>query len=314
MTVPLGRDRPTPVVGLLLAQWPTHFESGRSQISSRNAEFGGRGRCWITRRSWGTPAERPHFTSATVRDRPGAVARGAPVRSLKSIEAAVEVAAARHLNVIRLDACFRGRGSRRPEARRCGTCPMPGRVTSIPTPSRHPSTGSINASLGNPNGDRRLRATPDRCVPAAAGARCDLPDARETPAFNAPRDPQRPLITPASRRPGPVGGVLRCPRRRDRGLGFTIPARPVRPDLRRRPLRCVKDRVNPVIRCHAARVLELEFYPSRPKSQARGGLLRFGATHSRRRSRGSPRAQRPFLAGPGGPGALGAGPAWPNGR
>jgi hypothetical protein len=27
---------------------------------------------------------------------------------------------------------------------------MPGRVTSTPTPSRHPSTRSINASLGNP--------------------------------------------------------------------------------------------------------------------------------------------------------------------
>ena len=88
-----------------------------------------------------------------------------------------------------------------------------------------PESSSINASLGNPDVDCRPRATPGRCVPAAAGARCEPPAARATPAFSAPRAPQRPVITPASRRPRQVGGVFRCLRRRDRGLGFTIPKR-----------------------------------------------------------------------------------------
>ncbi len=48
-------------------------------------------------------------------------------------------------------------GSHPPAARRYGTCPMPGRAPSTPSP--HRSTNSINASLGNP--ERRPPATRD---------------------------------------------------------------------------------------------------------------------------------------------------------
>jgi len=57
---------------------------------------------------------------------------------------------------------------RRPGASRCRTCPMAGRVTSPPTPSRHRSTNSTNASL-------------DSCG---------------TPAPGAPIAPRRPLTIP----------------------------------------------------------------------------------------------------------------------
>lgn len=58
-------------------------------------------------------------------------------------------------------------GSRPPAARRYRTCPRPERVASTPKPSRHRSTSSINASLGNPSVDCRSRTTPDRRMPTA---------------------------------------------------------------------------------------------------------------------------------------------------
>jgi hypothetical protein len=42
------RFRPKPAGGTFLAQWPMHFVSRRSRISSRNAEIGGSSPCWIT--------------------------------------------------------------------------------------------------------------------------------------------------------------------------------------------------------------------------------------------------------------------------
>jgi hypothetical protein len=45
---PNYRHRPTPAVGTVVAQWPMYFVSGRSQISSSNAEFGRSSRCRIT--------------------------------------------------------------------------------------------------------------------------------------------------------------------------------------------------------------------------------------------------------------------------
>jgi hypothetical protein len=83
--------------------------------------------------------------------------------------------------------------------------PATGAGGAIPTPSRHPSTSSINASLGNP--DRCPRARPGRRVPSAAGARRELPDAREILAPGTLRASQRPLITLAFR---PSGQVETC--------------------------------------------------------------------------------------------------------
>ena len=94
--------------------------------------------------------------------------------------------------------------SHRPGDRRCGTYPMRGRLTSIPTPSRPPGARSINASLGNP--DRRPLAACDagRCAPAAAGTRHELADARETPEPRATLALARQLTIPASRWSGQV--------------------------------------------------------------------------------------------------------------
>ena len=61
----------------------------------------------------------------------------------------------------------RRRASHRPAARRCGTCPRPGRASATPTPSRHPSTRSINASPGNL--DRRPPAAYDAGLARAGG-------------------------------------------------------------------------------------------------------------------------------------------------
>ncbi len=61
------------------------------------------------------------------------------------------------------------RTSRRPGARRYGTCRMPGRAPSIPTPSRHRRTSSINASLANP--DRPPPAAHDAGQARACGHR-----------------------------------------------------------------------------------------------------------------------------------------------
>jgi len=44
----LGGNRPKPAAGTFLAQWPVHFVSGQSQISSRNAVPDASGRCRIT--------------------------------------------------------------------------------------------------------------------------------------------------------------------------------------------------------------------------------------------------------------------------
>jgi len=98
----------------------------------------------------------------------------------------------------------RHRASRRPAARRFRTCPLPEQAVATLAPTRHRSTSSINASFGNPTVDRRLRATPGRRVPVAAGTRGELPHARARPAPGPLRAPQRPLITPASRRSGQV--------------------------------------------------------------------------------------------------------------
>ena len=105
---------------------------------------------------------------ACVRGRPEAVGHGAPLRSYKSIEAAVQVAATRLVNLLRLDAYERGHGSRPPADRRCGKPPTPStippliRCSSAPRPS-----SSTSASVGSQNRHRssageagRARACP----------------------------------------------------------------------------------------------------------------------------------------------------------
>ena len=94
-----------------------------------------------------------------------------------------------------------GQGSHAPAARRCLTCPMPGQGVATHTPSRHPSTSSINASLGN--SDRRPPAAPD----AGAGEPgpppsiwCEVVDARKTLVPGATVAPPRRRIASASRR------------------------------------------------------------------------------------------------------------------
>jgi hypothetical protein len=47
------RRRPKPARGGLVVEWPVYFVSGRSQISSSNAEFGGSSRCRITAGGFG---------------------------------------------------------------------------------------------------------------------------------------------------------------------------------------------------------------------------------------------------------------------
>ncbi len=56
-----------------------------------------------------------------------------------------------------------------PAARRCKTCPMPGRISSTFTRSRHLRSSSINASLGN--FDRRAPAARDAGLVRARGRR-----------------------------------------------------------------------------------------------------------------------------------------------
>jgi hypothetical protein len=51
--------------------------------------------------------------------------------------------------------------------------------------------------LVTPSVDRPPRATPGRCVPAAAGAHCEPPVARESREHRTPRAAQRPLIAPS---------------------------------------------------------------------------------------------------------------------
>ena len=97
------------------------------------------------------------------------------------------------LNLLRSDAC--AQRSRPPAARRCGTYPIPGRVTSTPTPSRHPSTRSLNASLGNP----------DRRPPAA----CDAGQARACGRRHATRVRWRSPNTPPTRNLPPA--ATPCP-------------------------------------------------------------------------------------------------------
>jgi hypothetical protein len=65
--------------------------------------------------------------------------------------------------------------------------------------------------------------------PAAAGARWELRDAHATPAFSVPRAPQRPPHHPGFPSVRTGRHVLRCPRRRDGGVGF-----PIRPSSSRR--------------------------------------------------------------------------------
>jgi len=83
--------------------------------------------------------------------------------------------------------------SRPPAARRCGTYPIPGRVTSTPTPSRHPSTCSINASLGNP--DRRPPPAHD-AESARAGGRQARARARPYTRVTPTRRKNGPAATP----------------------------------------------------------------------------------------------------------------------
>jgi hypothetical protein len=128
-------------------------------------------------------------------NRPEAVARGAPVRSLKSIEAAVEVAAARRLNVIRLDACFRGRGSRPPAARHCGRPPTPS--TSRP-PIRHSRPRRPANSTGTSSGshDRRRATLRDTELARACGrqpARAWPPRRRRSRGSATTRRPRIPI-------------------------------------------------------------------------------------------------------------------------
>jgi hypothetical protein len=85
------------------------------------------------------------------------------------------------------------------------------RTIPAPTLRRYRSASSINASLGNPTVDRRLRATPGRRVPVVAGTRCKLPEARATPVPGALRAPQRALINPGSRRSGHVETCYAAP-------------------------------------------------------------------------------------------------------
>jgi hypothetical protein len=91
--------------------------------------------------------------------------------------------------------------------------PEPERVTSTPTPSRHPSTRSINALLGNP--DRRPPAAckPGRRVPVAAGTRRAFAGARQTPRHAQPpsRGDAWPSVLASA---WSSQALLRCPRLR----------------------------------------------------------------------------------------------------
>lgn len=91
-----------------------------------------------------------------------------------------------------------------------------------PHAKRHPRTGSINPSLCSPNIDGRLLPMPGRCVPAAAGARCELRDACESPASAASPSPSATPDLPGfpSVQPDP-GRVTLPPTSRPGGVGAT---------------------------------------------------------------------------------------------
>ena len=130
--------------------------------------------------------------SSKVSVRPDLDVRRSRKRALKPMEAAVRVAA------------------------RGAAATFISRVrTTLPQPRL--AYESINASLAKPTVERRTLTTSGRCVPAAAGTRYELPDARRTTRPRALRAQQRPPMSPppVSTRAG--GDVFRCPRRRDRG-------------------------------------------------------------------------------------------------
>jgi hypothetical protein len=92
---------------------------------------------------------------------------------------------------------------------------MPGRLTATPTPSRHPSTRSINASLGNPH--RRPPAACDaglaracgrhaQPAPTAAGAR--LPRTAEKYPHSGAQPSHLHVASPASTRDSLLRGHL----------------------------------------------------------------------------------------------------------
>ena len=122
---------------------------------------------------------------ACVRGRPEAVGHGAPLRSYKSIEAAVQVAATRLVNLLRLDAYERGHGSRPPADRRCGKPPTPStippliRCSSAPRPS-----SSTSASAGSHHRHRRCSPVRD----AGRARACPRQPARTRPPWR-PRPP-----------------------------------------------------------------------------------------------------------------------------
>ena len=117
-----------------------------------------------------------------------------------------------------------GRQSRHPPSLRpvvghCGIGPMRDSARSN-WPSRHRSTSSINASLGNPIGPRHARRGAGAFRPPL-GTRRELVDARETSAPGATGASRRPLTTPLSLGPG-TSSRATLPVMTRRAVGFTI--------------------------------------------------------------------------------------------
>jgi len=98
--------------------------------------------------------------------RPEAVGHGPPNRSRKSMGAAVQFAATRRLNPLRLDTCNGGQRSRSPAVRCCGRRPA------YRARSEHRSDAPVHLGLGvrhvHPHGCRRWSLCGCARAPAAA--------------------------------------------------------------------------------------------------------------------------------------------------